>query len=111
MERIMMKLEVYKQELSAEHNAAMARKVQLQEQTDVNDANLQRVIGALDAMVRAQGIVDELRKADAEIGGLDAQKAHLVMALDDAVKKSADAVKAIRKLPPIDAEPKTGGTT
>jgi len=64
MERIMMKLEVYKQELSAQLNAAMAQKVRLEEQKDVNDTNIQRIIGALDGIQKAQGIVDEIHKID-----------------------------------------------
>ena len=64
MERIMMKLEVYKQELSAQLNAAMAQKVRMEEQKDVNDTNIQRIIGALDAIQKSQGIVDEIHKID-----------------------------------------------
>ena len=117
MERILMKLEIYRQELTAEYNAAMARKVQMEEQKDVNDCNIQRIVGALDAMTKAQAVVNELRQADADIGGLTAKTESLIVALDDAVRKSADAVKAIRKIPPIEVQPvtaetkTTGGTT
>lgn len=113
MERIIMKLEVYKQELSAEHNAAMAKKVQLAEQVDVNDCNIQRIIGALDGVTKAQAVVNELRQADAEGGGMDAKKGLLIAGLTEAVGKAADAVKVIRQVQASmeSVQKTTGGTT
>lgn len=112
MERILMKLEVYKQELAAEHNAAMAKKVQLEEQKEVNDCNIQRIIGALDAVTKAQTTVNELRQADADIGGLELKKESLVASLEQAAKKADDGVKAIKQaLGKIESEKTTGGST
>lgn len=66
MERILMKLEILKNELQAELNAAMAKKVRLAEEEDVNSTNIQRLIGGTDMLFKAQEQVEEIRKADAE---------------------------------------------
>lgn len=97
MERILMKLEILKNELNAELNAAMAQKVRLEEQTDVNNTNIQRLIGGIDMIAKAQEQVEEIRKADAET--IDEQsKAKTIeeqlIRLDEQIKEEAKKLQA-----------------
>jgi len=76
MERILIKLEVLKNETMSGLNELFRKKVQLEEETKENEAQLQFQRGALMALDKAQTVIKEIEQAE-KIEAMRAKRAEL----------------------------------
>jgi len=75
MERVIMKLEVLKNETMSKLNELFRRKVQLDEETKDNESQIQFQRGVLAALEQSQKTVKEVEQAEA-IEALDTKRDH-----------------------------------
>ena len=99
MEKINMKLEVYKQETFNKLNEFFRKKVQLDEELKENEAQLQFHRGILFAFDKAQQAIQDIQKGE-QIEAMRAKKAELSAAPLSAVP-SGDGDKEEAKIPEV----------
>ena len=94
MEKVIMKLEVQKNEVMSQLNEVFRRKVQLEEETKENDVQLQFLRGILHGLTAAQKATKEIQQGE-QIVAMRTKKAELASAPgDDGNKEKVLEVKA-----------------